>query len=206
MRRGWLSVAAAFVLLGGGAAKAGAHIQVSPTVAAPGDAVKFTFLIPGERAPHWTEKVVVKVPAGVLPYSFEATPGWKRQLFEAKNGAVDRIAWSGRMAPDGFAEFSFLASTPGKPTELAWKALQFYEDGEAVRWIGPPGSEDPAPVTAIEAGAAVQNAGGEAAPEQSRGTSSGGGSGGLAIGLAAAALAIATAALALAVRNRRVRS
>mgnify|MGYP000959255027 CR=1 FL=1 len=84
-------------------------------MAAPGDAVKFTFLVPGERAPHWTRKVVLKVPAGTLPYSFEATPGWKRQLLEAKNGAVDRIAWSGQMAPDGFAEFSFLAATPPRP-------------------------------------------------------------------------------------------
>jgi uncharacterized protein YcnI len=201
-------------LLGGGASAARAHVQVAPTVAAPNDAVKFTVLIPGERAPHWTKKVVLKVPIGVLPYSFEATPGWRRELFEASNGAVDRIAWSGRMAPDGFAEFSFLASTPGKPTTLAWKALQVYEDGVVVRWIGPPSSAEPAPVTVVEAGAPVQNAGGEGsagsiasgaerAERESKGTDEGDSSDGLAIGLALAALLAAGAALVVAFRGRK---
>ena len=222
-RRAWLGLTLIAALSGGSAATASAHVQVSPTLAAPNDAVEFTVLVPGERAPHRTTKVVLKVPAGVLPYSFEATPGWRRQLFEAKNGAVDRIAWSGRLAPDGFAEFSFLAATPGKPGELDWKALQVYEDGEVVRWIGPPGSEEPAPVTEVRAGAPLQNAGGEGASGTATAASEpaaseaepaadddggaageeGGGSDGVTTAIAVAALALAAAALTLAIRGRR---
>ena len=144
VRRAWLGLALAAALLGGGAATASAHIQVAPTLAAPDDAVEFTVLVPGERAPSWTKKVVLKVPPGVLPYSFAATPGWSRRLVLAKDRSVDRIVWSGRLAPDGFAQFSFLASTPPRPGRLRWKALQVYDDGEVVRWIGPAGSEEPA--------------------------------------------------------------
>lgn len=217
LRRASLALALVVALLGGGAATASAHIQVNPTLAAPEDAVKFTVLVPGERAPKWTKEVILKVPAGVLPYSFEATPGWSRQIAEAKNGAIDRVIWKGRLAPDGFVEFSFLAATPPQPGKLAWKALQVYNDGQVVRWIGAPNSEDPAPVTVISADAPLQNAGGEgtsgsstAAPASIEATTTetegdGGGSDGLARGLAIAALAIAVVGLLFIVRTRKER-
>ncbi len=163
LRRAWLGPTLAVALLGCSATAAGAHIQVAPTEAAPNDAVKFTVLVPGERSPHWTKQVVLKVPPGVLPYSFEATPGWSRHLVLAKDHSVDRVVWDGRLAPDGFVEFSFLAATPPKPGVLAWKALQLYNDGDVVRWIGSPESEEPAPTTTITVGLPPQNAGGEGA-------------------------------------------
>jgi len=166
LRRAGLAPALAGALLLIGATSAGAHIQVSPTVAAPNDPVHFTVLVPGESEQE-TVKVELKVPADVLPFSFGTTPGWKRKLVEAPNGAIDRIVWTGRMPKDGFAEFSFLAGTPEKPTTLTWKALQTYADGQVVRWIGAPGSEQPAPVTRIVAGAPAQNAGGEGAGDSS---------------------------------------
>ncbi len=200
------------VLLGGSAATAAAHIQVSPTLAAPNNAVKFTVLVPGERATAETTRVELKVPAGVLPYSYAETPGWKQRLVMASDNSVDRIVWTGRLAPDAFAELSFLAATPPRPGSLHWKALQHYSDGEVVRWIGAPDSENPAPVTEVVAGAPLQNAGGEGAGggagqaaspagESEEGSSSEGD--GLARGLAIAALALAVAALALAWRRGR---
>ncbi len=163
MRRAWLVVALAVGFLGVTTATAAAHIQVSPTSAAPDDAVKFTVLVPGERAPHRTKEVILKVPAGVLPFSFGSTPGWRRTTQTVKTGAIGTISWKGRAEPDGFVEFSFLAATPPKPGAIAWKALQVYDDGEVVRWIGGPDSESPAPVTEIGADAPLQNAGGESA-------------------------------------------
>ena len=103
------------------------------------------------------------MPAGLLPFSYESPPGWTRRIIKAPNGGVDWIAWTGRLAPDGFVEFSFLAGTPERPGILTFKALQTYADGAVVRWIGGPGSDQPAPVTRIETGAPVQNAGGEGA-------------------------------------------
>jgi uncharacterized protein YcnI len=143
-----------------GAGAASAHVQVSPTVAAPGDSVKFTVLVPGETGQE-TTKVELQVPEGVLVFSFGESPGWKREVVEAADASVGSIVWTGRLAADGFAEFSFLAATPEQPGVLKWNAVQTYADGEVVRWIGEPGSEEPAPVTEVVADAPRQNAGGE---------------------------------------------
>jgi len=191
------------------AAPAGAHIQVSPSIAAPNDSVRFTLLVPGERQQE-TRRVEVKVPRGVLPFAFAETPGWRRRAIPAADGGVDRIVWSGRLAADGFAEFSFLAGTPEQPGTLSWKAIQVYSDGKVVRWIGPPGSEEPAPTTRLVAGLVRQNAGGEsgggrrAAPTiAAAGDGPGAGPDWLARSLAAAGLVAAIAALVLSLRRRR---
>ncbi len=205
-------------LLAGTAATAAAHIQVSPSLVAPDDAVRFTVLVPGERAPHRTEEVVLKVPPEVLAYSFGSTPGWRRTTQEAQNGAVGTITWKGEAAPDGFVEFSFLAATPPQPGDIVWKAIQVYDDGDVVRWIGGPDSESPAPVTEIMPDAPLQNAGGEGASgdsstlpaaESTVGSDAAGREHTVADGgddldrwLAIAALGLAGLALALAVRRR----
>jgi uncharacterized protein YcnI len=170
---GRLAVVGAIAVLGplAGAGAAGAHVQVQPSTVAPNDPVEFTVLIPSEREAH-TTKVDLKLPPGVIPFAYGETPGWKRKLVKASNGAVDRVVWTGKLAEDGFAAFRFLAGTPEKPTTLTWKALQTYDDGTVARWIGAPGSESPAPVTKVLAGAPRQNAGGEGA-EASAGSAGG---------------------------------
>ena len=65
--------------------------------------------------------------------------------------------------------FAFLASTPEREGEIAWKAVQRYDDDTEVAWIDPPGSETPAPVTRISASAPRQNAGGEGAEAATEG-------------------------------------
>jgi MYXO-CTERM domain-containing protein len=212
-----LAAVVAVAIAGIAAAPASAHIQVSPTLAAPNDAVRFTVLVPGERAPHRTDEVVLKVPAGVLPYSFGSTPGWRRTTELGSDGAVATITWKGLAQPDGFVEFSFLAATPPKPGAIVWKALQGYDDGTVVRWIGGPDSESPAPETEIRAGVPAQNAGGESPAAGGAGTSApatgadsattstegdGGGGDGLSLWLSIAALVLAGAALLVAMRRR----
>ncbi len=212
--RGTATLALSAALMLGICASANAHIQVAPVAAAPGDAVRFTVLIPGERSQE-TRRVDLKVPSGALPFSFGETPGWQRRTIPAANGAIDRIVWTGRLVRDGFAEFSFLAGTPERPGTLSWKALQTYSDGKVVRWIGPPGSEHPAPTTRIVAGVPAQNAGGEgaargaaavavaAAPRATSGDS--GDTDWLARGLALAALVASIAALVAMLRRAPVR-
>ena len=143
-------VTAAVALLGAPAAVA--HVQVSPGEAAPDDAVRFEVLVPNEDDKA-TVEVDLQVPPGVLPFSYEDTPGWKRELQTASNGSVEVIRWTGRVEPEGFVRFSFLAATPPQPGTIAWKALQTYEGGEVVRWIGDEGSEYPAAFTEVFASA-----------------------------------------------------
>ena len=143
-------------------APAQAHIQISPTEAAPGDPVRFELLIPGETDAHTTQ-VSLQIPKGVLPFSFEDQPGWKRTVENAADGSVGVVRWRGKLASDGFVRFAFLAATPEQEGDLTWKAVQRYDDGEEAAWIGPPDSDNPAAVTSISASAPRQNAGGEGA-------------------------------------------
>ena len=156
MRR--LLLASALVLAW--AAPAQAHVQVTPTEAAPGDPVLFELRVPGEREARTTE-VAVQIPKGVLPFSFEDQPGWKRTVEQADDGSIAVVRWRGKLASDGFVRFAFIATTPEEEGDLVWKAIQRYDDGEEAAWIGPPDAENPAPVTTVSASASRQNAGGE---------------------------------------------
>ncbi len=124
--------------------------------------------MPNEREQQ-TTRIELQNPAGMLPFAFADVPGWKREIVSASDGSIDRIVWTGTLAVDGFVEFSFLAGTPEAAGDVQWKALQTYDDGTVVRWIGGPESENPAAVTRIDAAAPKQNAGGEgvAAPATS---------------------------------------
>jgi uncharacterized protein YcnI len=144
------------------AAPASAHIQVRPTVAAPGDPVLFELIVPNEKDAK-TVEVTLQVPKDVLPFSFEEPAGWTRTMKLNPDESIDTVTYKGKLAQDGFAQFSFLASTPEQEGEIVWKALQRYDDGSTVRWIGAPDSDNPAAVTKITKAAARENAGGEGA-------------------------------------------
>jgi uncharacterized protein YcnI len=158
---------AALVAAGAFPAAAQAHIQVTPSTVAPGDAAKFTVLVPGERDSE-TVKVELQMPKGLLPFSYADPAGWKRSLVKAGDGSVERVVWTGSAPSDGFTEFSFLAGTPDKPGELEFKALQTYADGTVVRWIGGPSSDNPAAVVKVDAAVGKQNAGGESGGGEGR--------------------------------------
>ena len=149
-------------VLGGGSA-AHAHVQVLPAVVAPLDAVKFSVIVPGESNAS-TTRVELQLPPDLLPFAWEDVPGWKRKIVPGNDPrSLGNVVWTGKLATDGFVEFSFLAGTPESPGEMSWKAIQTYDDGSVVRWVGPPGSEEPAAVTLVDADAPLQNAGGESA-------------------------------------------
>jgi uncharacterized protein YcnI len=63
---------------------------------------------------------------------------------------VDTITWTGdgkqgKIGPGEFQDFGLSVAVPDKPgTSLTFKALQTYSNGEVVRWIGAPDSEEPA--------------------------------------------------------------
>jgi uncharacterized protein YcnI len=203
------------LLLAAATAPADAHVQVRPTTAAPDDAVLFEVLVPNERS-NRTVELELAVPAGVIPFSYEETPGWRRSLTLKRDQSIRSIVWRGRLRSDGFARFGFLASTPPREGQIQWKAIQTYDDGRKVRWIGPPDSEEPAAVTMVSERFPRQDVGGEAAgrAETPSGPAQGAdnteaaqtsddGSDGTARWLAIAALVAALASLAIALLRGR---
>lgn len=157
IRRALLAAAAVALVA---APSASAHVQVRPALAAPGDPVLFQVIVPNEKDAT-TVEVTLQIPKDVLPFSFEEPEGWTRENQEGSDGSLESVTWKGKLAEDGFARFSFLASTPEQEGEIVWKALQTYDDGSVSRWIGEPDSDNPAAVTTISDDAPRENAGGE---------------------------------------------
>ncbi len=196
-----------------GAAPAAAHIQVRPAEAAPGDPVLWTVLVPNERDLA-TTNVELAIPKGVIPFSYEPLPGWTRTLTKNPNQSVRSIVWSGNLKPSEVLVTQFLATTPDQAGPISWKAIQTYSDGQKVRWIGGPGSEEPASVTQISASAPRQNAGGEGDDSSAAAASApddAGDDGGSGDGLAVAALIVGglglvTGIAALVLGRRRARA
>lgn len=166
IRRALLATVAATLVA---AAPASAHVQVRPALVAPGDPVLFEVIVPNERDAHTTE-VTLQVPKDLIPFSFAEPEGWTRENKEGADGSLETITWKGELAEDGFARFSFLASTPEQEGEISWKAIQTYDDGSVSRWIGAADSENPAAVTTVSADAPRQNAGGEGAEAATEGS------------------------------------
>ena len=157
IRRALLATAVAALVA---APAATAHVQVRPALAAPGDPVLFEVIVPNEKDAS-TVEVTLQVPKDVLPFSFEEPEGWTRKNKEGPDGSLETITWKGKLAEDGFARFSFLASTPEQEGEIVWKSIQTYDDGSTSRWIGGPDSDNPVAVTTISNDAPRENAGGE---------------------------------------------
>lgn len=191
------------------AVPADAHVQVRPAEAAPGDPVLWTVLAPNERDVA-TTRVELAIPAGVLPFAYEPLPGWTRRATKNADQSTRSVVWTGRLAPEEVLSTQFLATTPDAEGPVSWKAIQTYADGQKVRWIGGPDTEEPAAVTQITASAPRENAGGEAAaaeaaPADAAPQDDDGGGDGLAIAalvVGVLALAVSGAAL-LRARGRR---
>jgi periplasmic copper chaperone A len=165
---------------------AAAHVTLQPEEAPAGGFTRLDVRVPNERDSANTTKVDVQFPPGFLSVSYEQVPGWdikitKRKLDkpveqfgEQVTEEVGRITFTGgTIRPGEFQDFGLSLAVPDKPgTAVSFKAVQTYSNGEVVRWIGPPDSEEPAPqvkLTAAEAegGAAEPAAQQPAAPAAS---------------------------------------
>jgi len=161
-------------------AAADAHVTVQPSTAPAGGFTRLDVRVPNERDDEGTVKVDVKLPPGILNASYEPVPGWRVKVTREKlakpikvdgfdvTEQVGRIIWTGDgkqgvIAPGQFQDFGLsLAMPKGKPgSKLTFKALQTYQGGEIVRWIGPEDSDEPAPTVTLTAAAA---GGGHGAP------------------------------------------
>jgi periplasmic copper chaperone A len=193
-------------------ASAAAHVTVQPDTAPAGGFTRLDVRVPNERDDKGTVKVDVQMPPGFAFASYEPVPGWAVEITREKldepieveglelDERIARITWTGDPArggiigPGEFQDFGLSLGMPdGAPgTRLTFKALQTYQGGEVVRWIGPEDADEPAPTVTLTAGA---EGGGHGAPGSAAATPApsapaGGDGGGDSDGLAIAALVV----------------
>jgi uncharacterized protein len=232
MRR--IAIAAATVLALLAPAAAQAHVSIHPNEVPTGSFATLDIRVPNEMEGANTVKLAVQVPPGFLDVSTEYMPGWSAKVLTGKlakpvqtddgevTEEVREIVWTGdgkqgTIPPGQFVNFPISTEIPGKQgQELTFKVLQYYDNGEVVRWIGGPSSAEPAPQIDVTApGGVLQDvAGSETAPpgpaatsapsgEAAGSSSSGGASKGLGIAaLILGALGLLAGGTAL-IRSRR---
>lgn len=202
MRKTILAAAAAATLLA--PAAAGAHVTLQPGEAPAGGYTRLDVRVPNERDDAATTKIAIQFPPGFESASYEPVPGWTAKVTKA-GGEVSRLTFSGgEIGPGEFQDFGLSLKMPegDAGAKLTFKALQTYDDGEVVRWIGPEDSDDPAPTVTLAAGEGGAHAA-AATPAAASAADDGGGD-----GLAVAALVVGAvaliAALVAVVRRRPV--
>lgn len=152
------------------AAPAWAHITVTPGTAQAGSAAELTFRVPNEEAKANVTQVQMQVPTDhpIAQLLVKPVPGWTITVTTVTLGkpvttddgtfstAVSEVTWAGgTIAPGQYQDFSVSADPlPDGVSQLAFKAIQTYSDGNVVRWIdlpqaGQPEPEHPAAILAL---------------------------------------------------------
>jgi uncharacterized protein YcnI len=150
-----------------------AHITITPGSAPPGSATVLTFHVPNEEATAYTTRVDMRVPTDhpIAQLLVKPVPGWTisvRTITLAKplvtddgqfTQAVSEVIWSGgRILPGQFQDFSVSADPlPQGVSQLTFKTIQTYSNGDVVRWIdvpvpGQPEPDHPAPQLTLTTG------------------------------------------------------
>jgi len=139
-----LAVLLLTVALCGWATPALAHVTVAPDSLEPGAFTTYTVRVPNERDDAATTAVEVQIPDGIELGSYRPVPGWE---IEVADGVIS-IA-GGRIEPGQFQAFELRGQNPEEPTDLRFAAVQTYDSGEVVEWIGDPDSDTPASIVPI---------------------------------------------------------
>jgi periplasmic copper chaperone A len=190
------------------AATAGAHVTLQPEEAPAGGFTRLDVRVPNERDNADTTKVAVQLPPGFLSVSTEPVPGWDIQITKRKldqpveqfgeqvTEEVGRITFSGgTIRPGEFQDFGLSLGVPDKAgSTLNFPAVQTYSNGEVVRWIGGPDSDEPAPQVELTAAEGEGGAAAPAAPQPA--ADSGGGDDGGSDTLSIIALIVGAGGLA----------
>jgi MYXO-CTERM domain-containing protein len=158
-----LMTAGATLVLAPGAS---AHVSVQPSEAPAQAFVREDVRVPNEQDKASTTKVQVQLPDGFADASYQPVPGWTVKVTKEKlaqpikndegeeiTEQVKRITWSGgEIAPGEFQDFPLSVQIPDEAgSALTFKAIQTYDNGDVVRWIGAPDAEEPAPQVKVTA-------------------------------------------------------
>jgi uncharacterized protein YcnI len=225
--------AGAAALVAVAALPASAHVTVTPTSLPKGATGELTFKVPNEESNATTAKVELQIPtdhpiAQVLPRQI---PGWTVAVkittlatpLKTDDGtfttAVSEIDWTGGVIPVGqYQDFQVSVDPLPKDTsQLVFKAVQTYSNGDVVRWIdltqpGQPAPDHPAPVLTLTAAADDSGSGSGSTPAANpttaaavakSSTSSSNDNGTIGIWLGALGLAAGLAALVFTFLSRR---
>jgi uncharacterized protein YcnI len=189
-----------------------AHVKVSPTTAQQGSTAELTFRVPNEESRAATVELQLQVPTAhpIAQFLVKPVPGWTISVQTLQldkplvtddgsfSTAVSEVTWKGgTIEPGQYQDFSVSADPlPSGISQLVFKAIQTYSNGDVVRWIdlsqpGQPEPEHPAPVLTLTTAGA-----GAGTPAGAPGGQSAGGSDTTALTLGAAGLAAGLLGLA----------
>ncbi len=177
-----LALATALILPAG----AQAHVSLHPNTIPAGAFVTLNVRVPGEQEGAFAYKIDMLLPHGFTEVATQNVPGWSVKEITAKlakpvqtddgpvSEEVSRIVWTGdrsklgRLDDGTFIQFPLSIAIPASIAgrSLAFKTLEYYSNGQVVRWIGSTSAPYPAPTVNITApGGAIEDvAGGEAGP------------------------------------------
>jgi uncharacterized protein YcnI len=162
-RRGRRAAAVAAVTLSGLAlaSTASAHVTVSPTSLPQGATAELSFKVPNEESNANTVELQLQIPTAypIAQVLAKPVPGWTITVHTVKlatplttddgtfSSAVDEIDWTGgSIEPGQYQDFQISVDPlPSDTTQLVFKAVQTYSNGDVVRWIDLTTSSDPDP-------------------------------------------------------------
>ncbi|MGH9041575.1 MAG: hypothetical protein ACRDZ3_15250 [Acidimicrobiia bacterium] len=105
-----------------------------------------TLDVPEEKgADVHNQKVIVEVPAGFAVKGCATPGGW---ACDSKASSGRTVVTFTRGSSPVETRFDLQVHTP-KAGEYTFEVNQFYDDGSASRWDGPPDSDSPAPVLEV---------------------------------------------------------
>jgi periplasmic copper chaperone A len=174
VRRIAIVLAAAGVALVAVAAPAWAHVKIEPGSATKGSDAVLAFVVPNEKDPQTTTKVVVQFPTDhpIADALVEPIPGWtaEKTQFTVKTqiqtdagpvtSAIKDVTWTatGKGIPvENFQEFRVSVGLPSDADSLSFPTTQTYSDGSTVQWVqvtpaGGPDPDNPVPVLTLTSG------------------------------------------------------
>jgi uncharacterized protein YcnI len=161
------------------ASPAGAHIEIDPGSQPKGATVTFAFRVPNEEDHASTVRLDVQFPTDhpIANVLVQQKPGWTfttqthnlTKPIKTDDGtfstAVTEISWISagtQIPPGGFDLFPvFGGPLPKNTSELTFKAVQTYSNGDVVRWIelatkGAPPPDHPAPAMRLTKASAAR--------------------------------------------------
>ena len=224
--RAGLLVATSAAVVAAFAAPAAAHVTITPTAAEQGGFAKLTFNVPNEEDDSSTIKIEINFPADapIAGVSVQPVPGWTAttattklatpitnddgdQVTEAVSQVTFTAAKGQGLTAGEFQQFVVSVGPLPKVNQMVFKAVQYYANGNVVRWIDPttPGQaepEHPAPVLTLTAatGDAPPTAGSPPAPAAApaaASSDSGKGNGGVVLGLLGLVAGVAALVVAI---------